>query len=88
METNTQAPDEADAFELWMEANPLRVWRHESGTSILATASKIKASMTSVQMWERGVHVPGAGHMANIAAVMNDPEVHGKWTQWKNRQPE
>ena len=81
------APQEKDAWSVWVDENPLRAWRRETKRPILQTAAQIKASMTSIQLWERGVHKPGEDHMAAIATLIGDEGIDARWDEWKSRQP-
>jgi len=70
----------------WHEKNPLRKWRHKQGMSIMATASQLRVSMTIVQLWENGVHVPSPENMAKIAALVG-PTVERNWKSWIKARP-
>ena len=83
----SQAAAPPETFEAWMESNPLRAWRKTTGTPILQAASRIAASMTSIQLWERGVHVPSADHMASLARLTGVEDLASQWDAWHARKP-
>lgn len=79
------APIKVDQ-ETWHEKNPLRKWRHKNKMSIMATASQLRVSMTIVQLWENGVHVPSPENMDKIKVLVG-PTVERNWKTWIKARP-
>ena len=75
------------AFDQWVAQNPLRAWRKANGVSIMEAAARLGASMTSVQLWEKGVNVPNDGNFAKIAVLVRAAGVKRRWADWYNRKP-
>jgi DNA-binding transcriptional regulator YiaG len=70
----------------WHEKNPLRKWRRENDMPIMATASQLRVSMTIVQLWENGVHVPSPENMAKIVGLIG-PTAERRWKTWLKARP-
>lgn len=81
------APTTATSYDAWVESNPLRTWRKAHDWSIMRLASQLRVSMTIIQLWEKGVHLPSD---ANIAAIerLCGAETVARWAAWWNERPD
>lgn len=75
-----------DDFQVWVDQNPLRVWRAETGWSIMRTATTLGVSMTIIQLWEKGVHVPSEDNLARLQRLMGDSAIRD-WSNWYSSKP-
>lgn len=80
------AHQERSPFAEWMEENPLRRWRYENGCGVMETAARLGVSMTVIQLWERGVHVPRAYNLERIANLVGEGTIEA-WNDWIERRP-
>lgn len=83
---STQSEPVPSQFDEWVNRNPLRQWRKERRVSIMQAASQLGASMTIVQLWERGVHIPGDDFMVKLE-VMVGRGCSAHWNEWYNNKP-
>ena len=88
MSTDTAVTDRK-AFKRWVNECPLRVWRLNEDVPILQTASALNKSMTIIQLWERGVHIPTPENMAGIARLtgVDVDKLTAAWLRWHDRKP-
>lgn len=84
--TNMAASASRRQFKDWVNENPLRVWRQHGEVSIMETASRLGVSMTLIQLWERGVHVPSEMNMTKLISLLGPGTVE-RWSEWYNRRP-
>lgn len=73
-------------WETWWNANPLRAWRKANGVAIMDAASSMGVSMTIVQLWEKGVHIPSDANFDRIDALVGRSTAK-KWSDWYNAKP-
>ena len=76
-----------DEFHAWIEHNPLRVWRKENRVAIMDAASRLGVSMTIIQLWEKGVHIPSDENLTRLEALVGDRTVQD-WSDWYNAKPQ
>lgn len=81
----TAGSESTTSFSEWMERNPLRSWRKASGTSIMEAASRLGVSMTTIQLWERGVNVPTDENLQSLQGLIGDDAM--RWADWWNGKP-
>lgn len=77
-----------DARKNWIDANPLRAWRHAHTPklTILEAAGRIGVGSSMVQMYERGVHKPGPDRGPAIAALLGT-DWSTRWDDWLAAEP-
>lgn len=76
-----------DRFREWVDRNPLRAWRRKNGVAIMDAASQMGVSMTIIQLWEKGVHVPSADNFDRLEALVGST-VARDWSKWFNAKPQ
>lgn len=83
----TKSGIDREVFKAWVARNPLRAWRNaqDPTMSMMEAATRIGASMSSVQQWESGVALPSATHFAGIATLVG-PQVLREWGLWFNER--
>ena len=74
------------AFKRWMNDCPLRHWRDENDVTIMHAASVLGVSMTLIQLWERGVHLPNPDNMRKLETLIGPGTAH-RWADWNNDKP-
>ena len=70
----------------WIDQNPLRAWRREQKATILETAGRLGVGMSMVQMYERGVHKPGADRAAAFEKLLGS-DWSERWDRWLASRP-
>ena len=82
----TMAGVDRREFKRWMNGCPLRLWREEQDVTIMHAASLLGVSMTLIQLWERGVHLPNPDNMRKLETLVG-PGTPGRWADWINNKP-
>lgn len=77
------------AYEDWTQSNPLRKWMRDNHVSIMDAAARMEVSISIIQLWSKGVHVPDEESMIKISALMDvDPKtVRRLWRVWMSKRP-
>lgn len=78
-----------EAHQQWIERNPLRLWRNAQQPkrlSILEAAELLGVGMSMIQMYERGVHKPGAKSEAAFATYLGS-DWSKRWDKWLAERP-
>lgn len=80
--------DSRAQFKEWVDRNPLRTWRHaqDPKLSILESAERLGVGMSMVQMYERGVHKPGAKSADRFAEYLG-ADWSDRWDAWLAARP-
>lgn len=80
----------ADQHKAWQESNPLREWRKREGLSINGTASLLRVSLKTLQLWESGAANPTEINLARVAGLMNlkPATLQSRWWKWKEIKPD
>lgn len=84
--TKAAAGVDRKVFKAWVNECPLRVWRIDNEVPIMQAASNLGVSMTLIQLWERGVHVPSGDNMRKLVDLLG-PTTGKRWAQWMNNRP-
>lgn len=72
----------------WIDRNPLRAWRlaHDPKISILEAAERVGVGMSMIQMYERGVHKPGASKDDTLTKLLG-ADWSSRWDKWLASKP-
>lgn len=73
----------------WIDQCPIRRYRQDQDPpmSVMMAATFFGVSMTLIQLWERGVHVPSEQNMRKLVDVLG-PDTPKQWADWYNRRPQ
>lgn len=72
--------------DTWVESNPLRVWRKKNRMGVMQTATALGVSMTIIQLWERGTHIPSDENFDKLVALIGKRIVRD-WSNWYSSKP-
>jgi transcriptional regulator with XRE-family HTH domain len=75
-------------FKQWVDQCPLRRWRYSFSphVSIMEAAARLGVSMTLIQLWERGVHIPSGENMCRLQELIGTDTV-AEWAEWFHTRP-
>lgn len=81
-------PADREAQKAWVDRNPIRAWRfaQDPRLTILEAAELLGVGMSMIQMYERGVHKPGA-RSAEACATYLGEDWSARWDRWLKSRP-
>lgn len=79
--------EQLEAFDVWMERNPIRVWRKQEGVTIQRFAQAVGINWRRIVCYERGDRRPRDTTLHTMERYCKIDGLLDKWREWEIECP-